>query len=194
FRILVQPQNRGTGAAITLALFRILQSDPNSVVAFFPCDHYYSDECAWAATVQAAMTYARQHPESLILLGAEAHYPEVEYGWIEPGQSMAGLPNLPLSRVNQFCEKPSLSDAYALMRRGCLWNTFVTLGRVQTFVNLVRAQIPDVADSMAQALASDCLDFAYERMPAVDFSRDVLAGDPRRLMVVHDYASGWADL
>jgi mannose-1-phosphate guanylyltransferase len=77
-RIIIQPRNRGTGVAITLALLRILQRDENSVVAFFPCDHHYSDDKAFASTIRAATSYARQYPESIILLGAEARYPEVE--------------------------------------------------------------------------------------------------------------------
>jgi mannose-1-phosphate guanylyltransferase len=130
-RIIVQPRSRGTGAAMTLALLRILQRDPQSVVAFFPCDHHHSDDKAFGLTVRAATAYARQYPESIILLGAEARYPEVEYRWIEPGQSMLGAPTFPLSRVNHFWEKPSLSEARALLARGCLWNTFVTVGRAK---------------------------------------------------------------
>jgi mannose-1-phosphate guanylyltransferase len=193
-RVLVQPGNRGTAVAITLALLRILQSAPDSVVAFFPCDHYYSNDKAFASAVQAATTYAQQYPESIILLGAEARYPEVEYGWIEPGQSMLGVPDFPVSRVHKFWEKPSLSEACALRRRGSLWNTFVTVARVQALIELVCAQIPNVTGSISKALASDHLDFVYEELCAVDFSRDVLAHQPHRLMVVHDHTSGWTDL
>src|SRR5260370_24211500 len=42
-RIIVQPQNRGTGVAIATSLFRIMQREANPFVAFFPCDHYYSN-------------------------------------------------------------------------------------------------------------------------------------------------------
>jgi mannose-1-phosphate guanylyltransferase len=193
-RILVQPRNRGTGVAVTLALLRILQHDEDSVVAFFPCDHHYSDDKAFALTVQAATVYARQYPESIILLGAEARYPEVEYGWIEPGQSMLGAPGVSLSRVNQFWEKPSLPEASALLVRGCLWNTLVIVGRAEALFQLVYTQIPDVVGCIAKALVCNHPDFGYEGVRAVDFSHDVLAHQPHRLLVVHDQTSGWADL
>ncbi len=42
-RIIQQPMNRGTGAAVAVALLHILQRDADAVVVFVPCDHYYSD-------------------------------------------------------------------------------------------------------------------------------------------------------
>jgi hypothetical protein len=41
--IIAQPLNRGTGVAIVVALAHVMQCDPDAVVGFFPCDHYYSD-------------------------------------------------------------------------------------------------------------------------------------------------------
>jgi mannose-1-phosphate guanylyltransferase len=75
--ILVQPENRGTGVAITAAILRIMWSDIDAIVALFPCDHYYTDDDAFALTIRSAMGFADEHPTSLVLLGAQAHYPEV---------------------------------------------------------------------------------------------------------------------
>lgn len=41
---LAQPTNRGTGIAIGLALIHILRRDPNALIGFFPCDHYYAND------------------------------------------------------------------------------------------------------------------------------------------------------
>ena len=189
--VLVQPENRGTGVAITTSILRIMRSDMDAMVAFFPCDHYYKDEDAFAVTIRSAMGFADEHPTSLVLLGAQAHYPEVEYGWIEPGQAIR---DLPLSRVNRFWEKPSLQEAQALLRRGCLWNTFVTIGRADTFLELLCAEIPDVVSNIAAALTDKDLDCAYRGVRTVDFSQAVLVPQPHRLLVVHDALSGWTDL
>jgi mannose-1-phosphate guanylyltransferase len=193
-RIIAQPWNRGTGVAITLALLRILQRDADGLVAFFPCDHHYSDDKAFTSAIRAATASARQYPESIVLLGAEACHPEVEYGWIEPGQPVLGQPEFPLARVNQFWEKPSLSEAHALLQRGCLWNTFVLVSRVQTLFQLICAQVPDVVACIETALERNQPDFGYEGLRMVDFSRDILAHQPQRLLVVRDRTSGWTDL
>src|SRR5580693_6887570 len=117
--IIEQPLNRGTGIAIILALLRILQRDPDAMAAFFPCDHFYADDDSFRLTIRSAVGFAEQNPESIILVGAHAEYPEVDYGWIEPGvvvsESLAG----PLTHVGRFWEKPPLHQARALLRRGC---------------------------------------------------------------------------
>jgi len=63
-RILAQPQNRGTAVAMAATLRRIAQYDSDAAVAFFPCDHYYSDDEAFASTVRAALAFSGEHPAS----------------------------------------------------------------------------------------------------------------------------------
>src|SRR4030095_5419710 len=101
-RVLTQPANRGTGAAIIVALLRILQYDSDAVVAIFPSDHYFADESAFAATVQSSLVAARKYTESVILIGAEPQWPEVDYGWIEPSGLFARSSHGPLLRVSGF--------------------------------------------------------------------------------------------
>lgn len=192
--LLVQPENRGTGVAILAALLRIQRRDAEAIVTFLPCDHYYSDNNSFAMTIKSATARARRFPASVILLGAKADYPEIEYGWIEPGASLEDTIDSPLLRVNRFWEKPSLSEAEILLRRGCLWNTFVTIGSAGAFLELLRSAIPDVVHALASTLRDDDLGTAYRKVASVDFSRDVLAPQADRLLVVRDIASGWADL
>jgi mannose-1-phosphate guanylyltransferase len=191
--IIPQPLNRGAGVAVALALLHILQRDADAVVVFVPCDHYYSDGEAFDRAIRSAVSGAERYPDSIVLLGAEANYAEVEYGWIEPGSAISHAP-VPLLRVNRFWEKPSLPKARALLRRGCLWNTFVTVGHVRTLLDLLCSQVPDVVLSLNKALAENQLEAAYRLMPAVDFSRQILAPQPHRLLAVRDRTSGWADL
>ncbi len=192
-RSIVQPMNRGTGVAIAVALLRILRLDPDAIVAFFPSDHYYADNHAFAAAVGSAVRMAPQYPHSLILIGAEARYPEIEYGWIEPGRVMVESPTARLQRVRRFWEKPFLRRARLLLRRGCLWNTFVTIGWAGAFLELLQAIIPQALRSLEPMVTGRDPCRAYERVRPVDLSREVLARQPERLLVLRDAASGWAD-
>lgn len=191
--VVVQPMNRGTGVAIAIASLRILQLDSEAIVAFFPSDHYYSDKGAFASAVSSALRLAAQYPHSPILIGAEARYPEIEYGWIEPGRTVVDSPKARLHRVNCFWEKPFLRRAQTLLRRGCLWNTFMTIGWAGAFLELLQATVPQVLRHLEAALTGLGLDRVYGQIPSVDLSRDVLAAQPDRLMVLRDAASGWAD-
>jgi len=72
--IISQPLNRGTGVAVALALLRVLQRDADALVVFVPCDHYYSDAEAFGRAIRSAISGAERYPDSIVLLGAGAHY------------------------------------------------------------------------------------------------------------------------
>jgi mannose-1-phosphate guanylyltransferase len=192
--VIEQPFNRGTGIAIITTLLHLLQRDADAVVAFFPCDHFYADDDSFRLTIRCAVEWAEQNSEWIILVGAVAEYPEVDYGWIEPGVVVSECVVGPLARVARFWEKPPLDQARTLLRRGCLWNTFVTVGRATTFFEILCSQVPESVLAISRAMANDRFDTAYPELDTVDFSRDVLANLPQRLLVLPDRTSGWADL
>src|SRR5436190_23868288 len=88
-RMVVQPSNRGTLPAILSSLMRIIRQDRNALVAFFPSDHFYFDEERFREDVESAFTAAEDHPQTVILLAAEAKHAEVGYGWIEVERTSA---------------------------------------------------------------------------------------------------------
>jgi mannose-1-phosphate guanylyltransferase len=190
---LVQPENRGTAIAICTALLHISRQEPDALVSLFPCDHFYANNEAFAEMVRFAGAYAGKRPKMVVILGAQAHYPETEYGWIDPGRQIPGN-GVPLLSVNKFWEKPDLSTAQTLLNRGCMWNTFVTIGYARTLLQLMSSQSPYTTSRLAGAVSANELKAAYREVRSVDFSRDVLTHLPHRLLVVRDVASGWTDL
>jgi mannose-1-phosphate guanylyltransferase len=192
--IVAQPENRGTGIAIAMTILTVLERDPDAIVAFFPCDHHYTDESAFLNVVEAGIFAARNKPETIVLLGAEPTHPETEYGWIEPVRAPANGPRLAPARVRQFWEKPTMATAQRLIRRGCLWNTFVTIGRAGAFVDMFHTSAPNVMLTLSTGVRASDLDSSYRAIPRVDFSRDVLASQPEHLLVIRDAMSGWTDL
>jgi len=101
---------------------------------------------------------------------------------------------IPLFTVNRFWEKPTLSKARELMMKGGLWNTFVTIGQAGAFLELLFSTIPVAMAEIAAALARGDLERIYREMEMIDFSKDVLSLEPRRLLVIPKAISGWADL
>jgi mannose-1-phosphate guanylyltransferase len=186
--IVAQPFDRGTGVAMAIALLQILMRDADAIVAFFPCDHFYSDAAAFTETVEFGVATAEAHPDCITILGAQGFSPDVEYGWIEPGRPVPNTRNRRLMRVVRFWEKPTSLRAAELLQQGCLWSMFVTVGYADTFLELLCSQVPNVVFRLSQTMAK------YETICSVDFSRDVMAKEPHRLLVIQDDTSGWADL
>jgi mannose-1-phosphate guanylyltransferase len=200
-RLLVQPYNHGTAPAIAYSLMRLRQLDPGGVVAFFPSDHHFEDDQAFAANIEGAFTHAEADHERVVLLGIVPEAPEESYGWIEPGAPIGPLDSSRVFEVRRFWEKPSRKIASRLMRRGCLWNSFVMVGRVRAFLSVVRKAIPalfSALDSMRATalpgLEDEALLDLYSSIPATDFSHQVLSVQPSALAVLRADTLGWNDL
>jgi mannose-1-phosphate guanylyltransferase len=192
-RKVVQPANRGTAVAMALCLQRIVQYDKDALVAFFPSDHHYSNCSAFRESVESGLRIAQEYPHCILIFGAEARYPEAEYGWIQPGRTLVDSRIHPLHRVSRFWEKPTQARAEVLQRRGCLWNTFVTIGLAGAFLELIQATVPELTRSLAELSIHRRMDRLYESIAPVDFSGAVLARMPKRLVVLRDALSGWTD-
>jgi mannose-1-phosphate guanylyltransferase len=190
---LAQPSNRGTAPAIALAVLEIVQRDPGGTIALFPSDHHYRECSVFRATVDRALQLARLCEDRLLIIGAPATYPEVEYGWIQPGPIVVQSRLNALQCVSRFWEKPSLAQAHALQKSGCLWNTFVTIGSSGAFLELLAATVPHLVDALGNGLSATALQRIYSEIEAIDFSRNVLSLVPERLLVLRDGPSGWTD-
>lgn len=196
-RKLIQPSNRGTAPAILLSLFHIADQDPEAIVAVLPCDHYYSNEIAFAMSLESAFAAAESNPQSVVLLGANARGPEVEFGWIQLGSARGR----DLFRVSGFAEKPDRGAAERLFREGALWNTFVMVGRAVTFLWMSLASVPELYAELREATvpedgAGDLLVPAslYSAIAPVDFSRQVLTPNSFRLLAMPLRGLEWHDL
>jgi mannose-1-phosphate guanylyltransferase len=88
-----------------------------STVAFFPSDHYFSDDAGFMSYVNSAFDATHSGDDKVILLGIKPHGPETEYGWIEPLSSK--LTSDAISWVRRFWEKPTDEIARRLMDHGC---------------------------------------------------------------------------
>lgn len=200
-RMVVQPSNRGTLPAILASLLRIVQLDRSASVAFFPSDHYYLNEPKFMDGVEAASRCAEANHNSVILLGAAATRPEVEYGWIEPEENGAGRFAAGLMGIKRFWEKPSYSIAEDLLCSGCLWNTFVMAGRATAFLGMIKCAAPGIYrtfEALSQLhdpdIQADVMQAVYNTLPVGDFSRQVLSVSTGQLAVAALGDVGWSDL
>jgi mannose-1-phosphate guanylyltransferase len=196
-RLLIQPFNHGTAPAIAYSALRLQRMDANAVLAFFPSDHHFSDDEAFVAQVGTAFEQAEALGSRVILLGIAPEAPEESYAWIEPGTARMGA----CYEVRRFWEKPHRSIASQLFRRGCLWNTFVMIGRASAFAGLIRNALPSLVESLESMLAvtapgreNDALRDLYLSIPAANFSDQVLSANPAALAVLRADGLGWSDL
>ncbi len=198
-RLVVQPDNRGTAPALLLALQAVEALADNAPVIVLPSDHHVSDDRTFMAHADRAVDVTAKCPDTPILLGIDAAYPEVEYGWIEPAR-LASPRQAPIHPVRRFWEKPDLATAKTLLERGCLWNSMVMVGLARAFVSLMQATVPDLVGIMdplrraSEALRQERLERIYADLPVLGFSERVLTIRPEQCLVQRVSGVGWTDL
>jgi mannose-1-phosphate guanylyltransferase len=199
-QLVIQPSNRDTAPAILYSLLRIARQDPLATVALFPSDHYVSDDHVFMDHVKLASEaiHLRQHP--IAVLGIPATARETGYGWIEPANPIESIGTVIYS-VRRFWEKPSAELAEDLLRRGCLWNSFVMVARVSSLIQLFEAELPDLYKrfiSLTRVFGTDyeyrSVDWLYTHLGPINFSEQVLVNAADRLSVIPVRGVEWSDL
>jgi mannose-1-phosphate guanylyltransferase len=197
--LIVQPENRGTSSAILYALFRLAKECRDVDVVIFPSDHYAENDRRFMAHVDSAFRAVSERPELIVLLGITPAYAETAYGWIEPAEPIGF--GAPLFRVDRFWEKPGPALARTLWREGCLWNSFVLVGRLSTFLELMAKTLPQVCAAFSAAWRSlgttsekEVVERLYCALPCSNFSQEVLAGNTTSLAVLRVEDVYWSDL
>jgi mannose-1-phosphate guanylyltransferase len=199
--MLVQPFNRGTAPAIAYSLARLNSIAPEAVVGFFPSDHYFENDLAFSASVSDAYDIAGLHGDRVLLIGIAPEWPEEGYGWIEPGTRFCSTAGGSIFEVRCFWEKPPREAAIQLMAAGGLWHTFIMIGRVAAFLSLFRRGLPDLIAQFESIGAfqqpadeNSVLAELFSKIPATNFSFDVLSAHPSGLLVFPVQGMGWTDL
>jgi mannose-1-phosphate guanylyltransferase len=87
------------------------------------------------------------------------------------------------------------------MERGCLWNSFVMVGRVDSLLKMTRQALTELYKSFAEIVPtfgteseSAAVRELYARIPETNFSHEVLAVRPADLAVMRVGHVGWSDL
>lgn len=198
-RLAVQPENRDTGPGILYALLQVRHLAGNVLVALFPSDHYVADDHAFVRHVRAALEVVQRQSGLVALIGIEPSSAEVDYGWIEPGR--IPLPTNPdVFPVRRFVEKPSASTARKLVARGCLWNSFVMAGWVDTLLNLIDRTASDLYRAFQPARRAHgapnelaVLEQVYAKLPAISFAQRVLTRADGCLVTLRARGLQWSD-
>jgi mannose-1-phosphate guanylyltransferase len=196
--LIVQPCNRGTAVGILLPLLQILHRDPGASLVVLPSDHYVRNEAVLANSLRTAVREVERRSDRIILLGLTPEDADPELGYIVPMGDGGPTPR----EVSHFIEKPSAAGAHELIERGGLWNSFIFAAHGQTLLRAFEARCSDVVASLREVIASRSdaetkrrnLAAVYERVPCLDFSRDVLQTSLRYLAVASVPPCGWSDL
>lgn len=190
--VVIQPCNRDTGPGIVLALLELARRAPNATVAMLPCDHFVTDDAAFARHVDQAYEVVRCWPEKIALLGIRPDEADTQLGYVSVERRLATTP--PTFTASAFTEKPAPAAARRLVREGALWNSFVLVFRVRRMVALLRQEVPqELAEVHRLAARPRALAARYGELEPWNFSRRLLSKIASQLIVIRVEGLHWSD-
>lgn len=116
--VLLEPLGRGSGPAILAGTLRAAaRHGADRVILALAADHVIRDVEGFRRTCRQALAAACQ--DAIVTFGIVPDDPATTYGYIEPGDSVAGA----VRQVRRFIEKPDAETAAACVSRGFYWNS-----------------------------------------------------------------------
>jgi mannose-1-phosphate guanylyltransferase len=198
--ILFQPANRDTAAGVFLPLTYIRARVSQATVVLYPSDHFVYPEDRFTEVVRHAVRSAESQPDRVVMLGVAPDRLELDYGWIQPGESLADLSAEPVRAVRSFLEKPDAVQADAALRTGALWNTLIFAADMDLLWTLGWQCVPDMMplfERLSEAIGGPeegrVLEAIYRDMPVKNFSSDLLQRVPEKLAVIELTGVLWSD-
>ena len=192
--IVLEPLRRDSGPAILAACTLIARNNAATPALILAADHVVKDPVSFIAAVQRGLTAARMG--LLVTFGILPTHAETGYGYIEPGDPIAGGAR----NVRRFTEKPSAEIAARYVANGCLWNSGNFLASVGCLISeytrfspTTVAAVKDAIDLAKRCQAGFILnEAAFSRAESRSIDYAVFERTDRAAVV--DVDCGWSDI
>jgi mannose-1-phosphate guanylyltransferase len=140
---ILEPEPRGTAAAIGLAAAILQKRDPQAIMASLHSDHFIRNNDLFALLLRVAADVAKK--DYLVTLGITPTYPAVAYGYIQRGEPLPGNFGYPAYRVERFKEKPDRDAAREMIIAGDhSWNSGIFVWKTSCILAEFARQMPDL--------------------------------------------------
>lgn len=185
-QILLEPRPAGTAAALAWAAHEVRRlGGKDALMACVHADWAIADAEGFRTALAAAAEAARDH-DALVTVGIVPTRPDVGYGYIQPGEVVAGR----IRRVARFVEKPDRTTAERFVADGFLWNSGIFAWPAARFLAELEAHCPEVWPALAGSGGDAGRFFGATESIAVDVG--VLERSARVLVLPGDF--GWDDV
>jgi mannose-1-phosphate guanylyltransferase len=186
--LLVEPEGKDTAPAVAWASLEIAKRyGDDTIISFFPADHWIGDPQAFLNTLKTAGEFASKNP-AIVTLGITPNYPSTGYGYIERGKQENYLSDLPVYKVTRFTEKPDQLTAKTFLKTGKYsWNS----GMFVFQAGVVLKELENYAPDLIQLL-QDKGKNAYALLEKISIDYALMEKTQLAYIIPADF--GWDDL
>ncbi len=191
---ILEPFGRNTAAAIAAAALKVAERHgPQAIMLVLAADHMISNQAAFAAAVEEAITLAQSG--KLVTFGIKPEAPETGYGYIEAEGNT----------VLRFVEKPNIEKAQEYMASGRFhWNAGIFCFAAGTILQEMKLHCPEILAATKTCIAQSRLaqgqGFIQMELDAATFqavpseSIDVAVMEKSSAVAVVPCDIGWSDI
>ncbi len=145
--VIIEPDARDSAPAIAAAAAYVQSLSPDGVMLMLAADHHIAEPDIFR---EAALVAIKASETGLIVtFGVEPTFPATGFGYIKPGDSLAGG----VMSVADFVEKPDLATAKRYVENGYYWNSGNFAFTARTLLEELRAFEPEIRDGALASVA-----------------------------------------
>ena len=192
--VLLEPMRRDSGPAIAAGAAFAESREAGAIVLALAADHLVRDVDAFVAACREGLAAARQG--RIVTFGVKPERPATEYGYISPGDVVAGE----VRAVAKFVEKPDAATAAGYIDAGYLWNSGNFMFRAAMLLDEYRSVDADSIASIEASVAKAGRDLGFVKLDAKAFgaakaiSIDYAVMEKTTHAAVVPVACGWSDI
>ena len=186
----IEPQVRGTAAALTWAAWEIYNLDPEALMLSLHADHIIEPEENFLNLVGDIVTLL-ETTDLLFTIAVNPDREETGYGYIEPGKSLAIRGKTEAFEVNSFKEKPGLERVKEYLKKGYLWNSGIFAWKAKSFIDEINSITPEISKFLFYLDENRPIDF-FEHIPVMTVDEGILERSSRIATVSANFR--WDDI
>ncbi len=192
---------RDTAAAVGLAAAYIQRRDPEGLMVVLPADHFIADIDEFQRIIQAAVRSAC-YGEWVVTVGIRPSRPETGYGYIQQGEALDNMEDIPVYNTIAFHEKPDLKTALSYLNQdNYLWNSGMFVWRVDLLLRLIAQHLPElnrglasIAENIGTEREEEVVREVYEDLPRVSVDYGIMEKCSQNQVLVIPASFGWDDV
>ena len=137
---IIEPQPKGTASVVGLAAIKLLEKNPDAVMAVLTADHVIGNIPLFHDLLESAFKYSGN--DYLVTLWIKPGYAATGYGYILVGEKLStDGPYI----VKKFVEKPNQNNADKYLEAGnYYWNSGMFVWRADRIMREFNSQMPDL--------------------------------------------------
>jgi len=155
-RILLEPEPKNTGPALTLAALATQDKNPDSVIVVTPADHYVKKLHQFIQVIHEAIKAAQD--KTIVTLGINPTRADTGFGYIHyEGDDV-------VKNVLTFIEKPELQAAQQMIEQSQhAWNGGMFILKSKTWLDAIQKSNTEIAKLISKAWVNKNTDRWFER-------------------------------